>query len=82
MPVGYATGVTTATVLDGFVVTAGWAKGSYPNDDSGGGMYSANGNPTLTNVTFSGNRAGIGGGMSGTGTLTNVTFSGHAYASR
>ncbi len=49
--------------------------------DTGGGMENASGsNPTLTNVTFSGNTAGSGGGMDNDGsdpTLTNVTFSGN-----
>ena len=43
-------------------------------------MYNIVSNPTLTNVTFSGNSAPIGGGMHNLGsnpTLTNVTFSGN-----
>jgi hypothetical protein len=45
----------------------------------GGGMLNNKSNPTLTNVTFSGNY-GIGGGMYNSyssPTLTNVTFSGN-----
>jgi hypothetical protein len=43
-------------VLDGFIITAGQANGSYPHN-YGGGMYNNSGSPTLTNVTFSGNTA-------------------------
>jgi predicted outer membrane repeat protein len=79
-----------ATVIDGFTITAGNANGAFP-DDSGGGLYCAGRgsghacSPALTNVTFSGNTAGAGGGMfndgsnSGTSSpaLTDVTFSGN-----
>jgi hypothetical protein len=81
--------ITGATVIDGFTITAGNADGSWPNY-AGGGLY-CNGagsghacNPTLRNVTFSGNTAtDSGGGMYNAGynggasspTLTNVTFS-------
>jgi LPXTG-site transpeptidase (sortase) family protein len=44
-------------------------------------MYNSNSSPTLTNVTFSGNSAKFGGGMSNVDsspTLTNVTFSGNS----
>ncbi len=62
-------------ILDGFTVTAGQATNvSY---SSGGGMYNNSGSPVLTNVTFSGNEAGVsGGGMdsSGSPVLSNVTF--------
>ncbi|HOT92631.1 MAG TPA: choice-of-anchor Q domain-containing protein, partial [Anaerolineae bacterium] len=83
--------ITSATVIDGFTITAGNANGSSP-DNSGGGLY-CNGagsghacSPTLTNVTFSSNTATYyGGGMYNDGlnggtsspTLTNVTFSGN-----
>jgi hypothetical protein len=71
------TGSAGAT-LDGFTITAGNATGISPNW-GGGGMYNASGsNPTLTQVTFSGNSAMFGGGMgnydSSSPTLTNVTF--------
>ncbi len=73
-------GVAETAVLDGFTITAGTAEGSWP-DDVGGGMYNSNSNPTLTNVTFTGNRAEwSGGGMSSLDsnpTLTNVIFSGN-----
>jgi len=46
-------------VLDGFIITAGQANGSYPHS-YGGGMYNNWSNPTLSNVTFSGNLAASG----------------------
>jgi hypothetical protein len=76
-------GTNNTAVLDGFIITAGQANGSAPND-SGGGIYNSNGSPTLTNVIFSGNSAEYGGGMSnlqGSPTLTNVTFSGNSATS-
>lgn len=66
--------VAEIAILDGFTVTAG-DTGSY-----GGGMYTVGSDPTLTNVTFSGNQAWWGGAMYNYGsdpTLTNVTFSGN-----
>ena len=73
-------GTDNTAVLDGFIITAGQANGSSPND-SGGGMRNYNSSPTLTNVTFSGNTADYGGGMdnyNSSPTLTNVTFSGNS----
>ncbi len=79
--------ITGATVIDGFTITAGNAADGSPN--RGGGLYCIGGsgrecNPTLAHVTFSGNRAGAGGGMFNFGypgvsspTLTDVTFSGN-----
>jgi uncharacterized repeat protein (TIGR01451 family) len=77
----YSKGVTDTALLDGFYITAGQAKGDWPYN-IGGGMYNYSSDPTLTNVTFSGNSAGLyGGGMYNTfgsnPTLTNVTFSGN-----
>ena len=72
------TGATGAT-LDGFTITAGCANGA-PPDYSGGGMYNLNSNPTLANVTFSGDTASYGGGIynhSSSPALTNVAFSGN-----
>jgi predicted outer membrane repeat protein len=75
-------GVTNTAVLDGFSVTGGNANGSDPND-RGAGVYNYQGNPTLINVTFSGNSAhNFGGGMYSdywsSPALTNVTFSGNS----
>jgi LPXTG-site transpeptidase (sortase) family protein len=74
-------GTDSTAVLDGFVITAGRANGSSPND-VGGGMYNINSSPTLRNLIFSGNSATIygGGGMyngNSSPTLTNVIFSGN-----
>lgn len=71
-------GAAETAVLDGFIITAGSAGGSSPND-KGGGMYNLSGSPTLINIIFSGNAASssYGGGMyndSSSPALTNVTF--------
>ncbi|MCB9135502.1 MAG: hypothetical protein H6636_08750 [Anaerolineales bacterium] len=82
--------ITTTTVLDGFVITAGVAHGnSALNHDDGGGLQCAgNGSgkecsPTLTNLTFIGNMAvGSGGAIRTVGysagksnpILSNITF--------
>ncbi len=68
-----STGVLSNTRLDGVVVTAGQANGTYPHD-SGGGMYNDNGHPLLVNVEFIANR---GGGMANnysSPTLAYVSF--------
>jgi hypothetical protein len=78
-------GTDASAVLDGFTVSGGNADGSSQPDDCGGGMFNSKGDPTLTNVTFSGNSADdAGGGMFNrvsSPTLTNVTFSGNSAAS-
>jgi predicted outer membrane repeat protein len=81
--------VTSATVIDGVIVTAGWARGESPND-LGGGLYCdarGSGNecsPALQNMVFTGNAAGAGGAiynLASEGTarpeVTNVVFSGN-----
>ncbi len=76
------TGATGAT-LDGVTIAGGNANGDIGcGDGCGGGMSNSFSNPTLIDVTFSGNSASGwgGGGMSnyyGNPTLTNVTFSGN-----
>ncbi len=63
-----SSGVTETAVLDGFFITAGQANGTGPSDEEcnghycGGGMYNDHSNPTLTNLTFSGNSADHNGG--------------------
>ncbi len=78
-------GTDTTAVLDGFTVTGGNAIRFGIPDERGGGMLNVLGNPTLTNVTFSGNYALDGGGgifnFYGDSTLTNVIFS-HNRATR
>ncbi len=85
--IGSETDITA--VLDGFIVTGGAANGPELDDDPidndrlrcGGGMYSYDASPTLTNCTFSGNCGWTDGGMANRGcakiTLTNCTFSGN-----
>ena len=71
--------LTASAILDGFIITAGATRPSFPND-SGGGMHLNESSPTLTNITFSGNSAIAGGGMflfTSSPALTNVTFSGN-----
>jgi hypothetical protein len=74
--VATGSGVTEAARLDGFAITAGQANVS--SHDYGGGMSNDNGNPTLVNLTFSGNQAKYGAGMhndASSPTLITVTFS-------
>lgn len=79
---------TDATaILDGFTITGGYADGS-GCDNSGAGMYSGGGSPTIVNCVFMSNYAVLtGGGMhntwgwSGDGsspTLINCVFSGNS----
>jgi hypothetical protein len=79
-----ATNVLSTAVVDGFVITGGQANnGAFPHN-AGGGMYIRFSNPTLTNITFSGNTAAFGGGAySGNGNplLTNVAFTGNSATS-
>ena len=56
-------GVSTATVLDGFTVSGGYANGTSGQDNVGGGMKNYTGSPTVVNCTFHQNYATIGGGM-------------------
>jgi len=69
------------TVLDGFTITGGNADGvGYP-DSRGGGMINDFSSPTVTNCTFTGNSALVGGGMynnfDSSPAVTNCTFSGN-----
>jgi len=51
------------TVLEGFTITGAYANGT-GSDTYGGGMYNYSSSPTVTNCTFTANRAGDrGGGM-------------------
>ncbi|GAH18240.1 unnamed protein product, partial [marine sediment metagenome] len=75
-------GTDANTILDGFTIMGGNADAAYPHS-SGGGMFNDNGSPTVTNCTFSGNRAqsNDGGGMfnyASNPTLTNCTFNGNS----
>jgi len=62
------TPITSSTILDGFIITAGKAEGVNLLDKFGGGFF-CNGmqsgnecSPSLNNITFSGNLAKIDGG--------------------
>ncbi|MBX3389672.1 MAG: hypothetical protein KF691_09490 [Phycisphaeraceae bacterium] len=71
-----ASSVTYQTVLDGFTIASGYANGSAPNE-AGGGLYAANGSPTVRNCTFFGNYALHGGGgafIDGTAAFFGPTF--------
>ncbi|HEX2924557.1 MAG TPA: choice-of-anchor D domain-containing protein, partial [Chloroflexota bacterium] len=71
-------GVTSATVLDGVVITRGAARGS---QSSGGGIFLYRGSPTLINCTLRGNSAAAGGGMynyESSPTLVNCSFEGNS----
>jgi hypothetical protein len=71
----------SSAILDGFTIRGGNANGGF-GPISGGGLYNNVGNPTLRNLTFSGNSASsYGGGMwnyNSSPTLSNVTFSGNS----
>lgn len=78
---GSTTAITTSTVIDGLVVTAGNAIGDDFATTNGGGLFcQGNGgecSPTLTQVLFSGNAAGDSGGAvknNGASGLSNPTF--------
>ncbi len=58
------TGVTETAVLDGFLVTGGYANGGSAPNDRGGGIYLSGGGPIIRHCTIAGNRAVFyGGGM-------------------
>ena len=66
-------GTDNTAVLDGFIVTNGYAGGTpYPLDDKGGGLINY-GNPVISNCTFSGSRARLGGGMFNQGSSSIIT---------
>ena len=56
-------GTNIATLLDGFIITAGQANAGAAPDQDGGGLYNDGGSPTLSNLTLQGNWAEVGGGM-------------------
>lgn len=81
-----ATSIDNTTTIDGFTITAGKTDvtGTTFSCDihCGGGMLATNSSPTVSNITFSGNQAAIGGGMNITDamskpTLRNVVFIGN-----
>jgi predicted outer membrane repeat protein len=69
-----------SAVLDGFIVTAGNANDTTPNN-LGGGLLNTNSSPTLSNLIFSGNNAGNGGAIANTNgnpLLSNIRFIGNS----
>lgn len=75
-----AIGVNYTARLDGFTITGGGKNVSTPptGSGSGGGMYSINSSPTLSNLIFTANSSYRGAGMyneNSSPSLTNVIFS-------
>ncbi len=73
-------GVTSSTVVDGFVITQGGHKTGSGSNALGGGFYLVSASPTLRNLRLLGNQAMLGGGMhiaGGSPRLTDVVFSGN-----
>jgi predicted outer membrane repeat protein len=69
-------GVNPTAILDGFVITAGYASQTPPNIHGyGGGMFNWSGSPTLNNLVFSGNTAGKGAAYYGGGGMFNIRAS-------
>lgn len=71
-------GLTNSAILDGFVITAGNATGSDPNNN-GGGMLNIVSSPQLRNCIFASNTATFGGALysynsSSTPLLVNCSF--------
>ncbi len=66
------------TLLDGFIITCGNAKGNRSSSyDKGGGLYCKSGSPTLSNCVFKANSGMLGGAMynlKGNPSLINCTF--------
>ena len=72
-------GTNSTAILDGFVIAGGWATGpSEEGHDLGAGMYNDAGSPTVSNCTFTDNRAMQGGGVCNRNgsapTLTDCSF--------
>ncbi|MFN3785738.1 MAG: choice-of-anchor Q domain-containing protein, partial [Thiothrix sp.] len=73
----YTNGVTSATVLDGFTITAGNATSFDGNQNNlfGAGMLNINNSaPTVNNCTFTGNNGVQGGGMGNRDSAPQVNY--------
>lgn len=69
-------GNSSSAVLDGFWIVSGNGNGAAPRD-GGGGLFIANGSPTIRNCTFLGNTAVLGGAVNielGGPTFEGCTF--------
>jgi hypothetical protein len=84
--------LTTATQIEGFLITGGHANGAdniaYSNQifyqDSGGGMYNFSSSPSMINTVFSRNVGNSGGGIrnvSSSPSIVNTVFSGNVAGS-
>jgi hypothetical protein len=81
--------LTTATQIEGFLITGGNANGadniSYSGknfyNNNGGGMFNSSSSPSIVNSTFSGNSANFGGGgirnLSSSPNIVNSVFYGN-----
>ena len=73
-----ASGADETAVVDGLSITGGHAYwGESQDQESGGGMYTVFGNPSVVNSTFRDNYGASGGGMyneESSATVTNCTF--------
>jgi hypothetical protein len=77
----FSSEVDKTAVLDGFVITAGYASQPPPNIHGfGGGMFMQAGSPTLNNLIFSGNTAGKGAAYYGGGAMY-ISFASHPVLS-
>ena len=56
-------GTDEGAVLDGFIITAGNADGTFFPDNRGGGLCAAYGGGTIVNCVFVSNSAHVGGGV-------------------
>jgi hypothetical protein len=69
--------VDSTSILDGFIITDGEARGELYPQNSGGGLFLEESNPTLARLTISNNNAQYGGGMfllNSNPTLNEITF--------
>ena len=79
MHVLYALGLDSSSIIKGFRIINGYADGSEPPQNQGGGMYNQNASPTIENCSFIGNTAKSQGGavynVSSSPSFINCEFS-------
>lgn len=69
----YALGLSSATILDGFIIQDGNATGLTTITKNGGGLFNDNSNITLSYVQFLNNKAdGLGGAIYNAGTTSSI----------